>query len=155
MKNLTRTLAPGALLLAASLTLFGCSAPQTQGVPSDVEQSQSAPAETNADLDRIIDEINSQKDMIMDSAPGMYTDVRGVAEYPSTVIYEYVYAEAVDPSAAEAGFEQLSSTLQELSDSTLLPEMEKAGITDNPQVTYRYLNPNGDLVWEKTYSASR
>ena len=83
----------------------------------------------------------------------MYAGAEVEAVYPSTVKFTYVYAEPIDPATAATYFDTMSSTLEELCTSVVFPAMEQTGVV-NPAVTYGYYNPDGSLIWEKTYTST-
>lgn len=83
----------------------------------------------------------------------LYAGAEVEAVYPSTVKFTYIYADAIDPVAAVAYFDTMSSTLEELCTSVVFPAMTQTGVVD-PAVTYAYYNPDGSLIWEQSYASA-
>ncbi|WP_062076877.1 hypothetical protein [Demequina globuliformis] len=164
--------ATGAASIAV-LALAGCSGsgdaeatdPNGSGNVA-VEETTSAPAEetsapaqesTEAEaggaLEAYVAREAAQVDTIVESSSGVYSDIWIDAEEPSTIVYTYQYAEAVDPDEATAYFEGVTDTLADLCESTVFPMMEAEGV-ESPEARYVYLNSDGSELWSETYTSN-
>jgi hypothetical protein len=168
---MTRTRPTGrhtaALALALTLTvggLAGCgSSPSEPDEDAQASSAAAAPTEDGGEqdavtaqeeaLDAYVKAAQPQIAKAMEAYDGTYADFSFTAIPPSTVEYSYTFAEPVDPNAAVETFDSSVATLQATVDSVIIPEMERAGITD-PKVVYTYYDADGSELWTKTFEAS-
>ncbi len=158
----------GLVVLGAALALSGCSSDgsdspaevtgssQSSGTTSEKPAKEEPAAEEPQDgaaLDAFVAEQQASIPAVMDASPGVYSDVAIEGTAPSTIVFSYVYAEAVDVAMAASYLDTMVDTLQAACDAQVFPAMESAGISD-PQAVYTYLNPDGSEVWSHTFSAS-
>lgn len=163
----------GLVVLGAALALAGCSSGGSDSPAEETGSSQSAattaekpakeapvaeePAaeepQDGAALDAFVAEQQSSIPAVMDASPGVYSEVAIEGTAPSTIVFSYVYAEAVDVPTAAAYLDTMVDTLQAACDAQVFPAMEAAGVSD-PQAVYTYLNPDGSEVWSHTFAAS-
>lgn len=151
-----------ALALAGVLFLAACSGEEpesppaedtsapvaTTSAPSPSPTEVSEPADdVNAALDAYIDLELAQKDKVMDMYPGLYTDYTVVAAYPDTVVYTYIYAEAVDPTLAADTLDDVVDMLDSTSKAVVFRAMEQMGVGPEQGATFVYLNPDGSELW--------
>ena len=147
MTGLLRSLAVAGVLVMA---VAGCaSSTETDTPRASVEDSAQGRA-----LAELVEAERATIPAVMESAPGMYSDVAISAIPPGEVEYLYVYEEALDPAAAAEYFDSMVETFQSLCDEQIFPAMAEAGVTSERRVTYRYLNPDKSLLWEKTFEPS-
>lgn len=154
----------GLVVLGAALALAGCSsggsdAPEDGAASSaatvqkpEREAPEEDVAEDSGTLDAFVAEQQAAIPAVMDASPGTYSEVRIEGVAPSTVVFTYVYAEAVDATAAAEYLDGMVETLQAACDSQVFPAMTDAGLTD-PQATYTYLNPDGSEIWTHTFTS--
>ena len=122
--------------------------------PTAEETMADETSEQGAALDKIVAEAQSQMVDVLEASGGVYSDIKLAAVQPDTLEYQYVYAEPVDVAAATAALEAELQTLQDAVDSTVIPEMIRAGVTVEPKVRYTYFNPDSSLVWTHTFSST-
>lgn len=155
----------GLVVLGAALALAGCSsggsdAPEDGTASSGSAVQEQAPeqapeeevAEDSGALDAFVAEQQAAIPAVMDASPGTYSEVRIEGVAPSTIVFTYVYAEAVDAAAAAEYLDGMVETLQAACDSQVFPAMTDAGLT-GPQATYTYLNPDGSEIWTHTFTS--
>ena len=82
--------------------------------PSSPESSDSTGSSTDsADaLDQVVADEQASVDSVMDQYGDIYSDVSVSAEPPSTIVWEYVYADSTDIEAQSAAIEEQSADLQ-------------------------------------------
>jgi hypothetical protein len=171
MTQIFRRIAVAAAATAvAGLILTGCSS------KDDAEETTSAPAVTTSaeapvteepteapepadsgsqaeKLDAFIEEARAEVESQVDMFGGTYSDISLSSANGNTLVYTYTFAEPIDAAVAAESFDSMSDMLKGPAENMLIPALEMAGVTDNPQVTYTYLNPDGSVIWTKTYSA--
>lgn len=158
----------GLVVLGAALALAGCSSggsdspaevtgsSQSSGATAEKPAKEEPAAEEPQDdgaLDAFVAAQQSSIPAIMDATPGVYSEVAIEGTEPSTIVFSYVYAEAVDVPTAAAYLDTMVETLQAACDAQVFPAMEAVGISD-PQAVYTYLNPDGSEIWSHTFAAS-
>lgn len=154
-------LAAGTLLVA----LLGCSpvasADESRPQPRSFETAPPAADEAEPSsetaavtaLDQYVESERAQVPNILAATGGTYSALEVAADHPSTVRFDYVYAQAVDPSEARAYFDSMIPALQELCDTQVFPKMTASGVA-NPTALYRYYNPDGSELWSRTFESS-
>lgn len=171
MTQIFRRIAVAAAATAvAGLVLTGCSS------KDDAEETTTAPAVTASaepivteepteapepadsgsqaeKLDAFVEEARAEVESQVDMFGDTYSDISLSAADGNTLVYTYTFTEAIDSAAAAESFDSMSDMLKSSAENMLIPALELAGITDNPQVTYTYLNPDGSVIWTATYSA--
>lgn len=171
MTQIFRRIAVAAAATAvAGLILTGCSS------KDDAEETTTAPAVTASAeevvteepteapepagsgsqaeiLDAFVAEARAEVESQVDMFGGTYSDITLTAENGNTMVYTYTFTEAIDPALAADGFDSTSEMLKSAAQSLLIPSLQAVGVTDNPQVTYTYLNPDGSVIWTATYAA--
>lgn len=163
----------GLVVLGAALALAGCSSDGSGSTAAGAGSSESSataaqkPAkekpvaqEPAADepqgsgvLEAFVAAQQSSIPAILDAGAGVYSDAAIEAVAPSTIVFSYVYAEAVDVPTAAAYLDTMVETLQAACDAQVFPAMVAVGISD-PQVVYTYLNPDGSEIWTHTFAVS-
>lgn len=157
----------GLVALGAALALAGCSSGgsdspaagtgssassgTTAEKPAKEEPAEEQPAD--GALDAFVAEQQASIPAVMEASPGVYAEVAIEAAAPSTIVFRYTYAEAVDVPTAAAYLDTMVDTLQGACDAQVFPAMEAAGVSD-PQAQYTYLNPDGSEVWTHTFATS-
>lgn len=157
----------GLVVLGAALALAGCSSGgsdspaagtgssassgTTAEKPAKEEPAEEQPAD--GALDAFVAEQQASIPAVMEASPGVYAEVAIEAAAPSTIVFRYTYAEAVDVPTAAAYLDTMVDTLQGACDAQVFPAMEAAGVSD-PQAQYTYLNPDGSEVWTHTFATS-
>ena len=58
---------------------------------------------------------------------------------------------ALDPALAKPQLDKQAPTLRTQARTVVFPEMESLGFA-SPSVTYTYRNPDGSVVWTRTFS---
>lgn len=96
-----------------------------------------------AALDKIVADTNAE---LESEDLGGYTSVETTAEHPSTIVVTYTFAEALDPDASDADFEEGKQAMVDGAQETLT-EMKRVGI-ENPRMRFVFLNPDSTVVWE-------
>lgn len=147
--------------VGAALMLAGCSdrlqesppaedtfSPQATAEPSDV-----ASGDQNAALDAYVALELEQADAVMEAYGDTYSDFAVEPQYPDTVLYTYTYADELDPEAAAAALDEVAATIKDGADSSIFPTMTQLGVVD-PKLTFVYLNPDGTVLWSKTFEPS-
>jgi len=152
-----------AVALAAVLTLgvvTGCAPSDIRdggqaGAPAEredqVDPTNDAPSD--ADLDAYAAKVTRAANKQFGSFNGMYSEIRVDPVYPNSIEYVYVFAKPVVATAVAMNAAKFKPTLQTMFDTAIAPEMEALGFSD-PTATYKYLNPDGSLVWTHTFDQS-
>lgn len=174
MTHIIRRIAVAAATTAvAGLILTGCSssddseettsapvvtssAPEvvTEEPTETAEPAEPADSGSQADkLDAFIEQARAEIEGQVDSFGGTYSDISLTAENGNTMVYTYTFAEPIDAALAAESFDSSSELLESTAQNMLIPALESIGVTDNPQVTYTYLNPDGSVIWSQTYAA--
>lgn len=84
----------------------------------------------------------------------MFSEVTVTGIYPGTIAFGYVYAEEIDPAAAQDHFDSMLATLQTVCDTQVFPAMDNAGVTESPMITYTYYNADSSEIWSHTFEPS-
>lgn len=149
MRRTTQS-AVGIAACALALVLSGCGGGTTStGTRDSAAQADDA---SHQALDAYVDAERATIPAYLAESPDLYTDVSIEPEYPSGIVFTYVYAEALDQGAAAKYFDNLRDTMQDLCDNQVFPAMEKAGVTGDLSVTYTYANPDGTQLWTGTFT---
>lgn len=121
-------------------------------VESTPEATAEAPSgDQGAALSKYVAQAQAQIPGIKEQGGGIYDDITITAEGDDTLVFTYVYSEAIDPATVTDYFDSMADTLQTVSESSLFPEMVQAGITVSPKVRYAFLNPDGSEIWVHTF----
>ena len=166
MTHLIRRIAVAAAATAvAGLVLAGCSssddaeattaAPVTTAAQEATEApvvetetaEEPADASSSGALQAYVDAVRPQLEGMTDPTYES-TEIHAVGE--DTLEYVYTFAEPQDVALMAEGFESMSGMLEAGADM-VIPEMERNGVV-NAKVTYTYLNPDGSLIWSRTYA---
>lgn len=145
-----------AIACALTMALVGCTptpAPPDAITQAEIEAKQRLKQE-NAALDTYVEAERATIPAILESAPGMYSEVTVEGVYPDTVLFRYVYADVLDPAFAADYFEGMVPTFQTMCDTTVFPGMESAGVPGPQKVTFSFFNVDGSELWSKTFEAS-
>jgi hypothetical protein len=114
---------------------------------SDTEAS----VEENPQLTELTSQAQAEMDTVFEEQLAEYYKAVSIEPAPpSTVIFRYVYKDEVDPGEAKAKLDGEAKTLGKTATDTVIPGMEEAGIEDGA-VTYVYENPDGTVLWERTF----
>jgi len=152
--NPARRSAAAAAALLIALTLGGCS------ILSGVVTGRHTPSQTSAGhsesdaLDRLVESAQSQIAGVKANSGDTYSDITITAVHPNTIVYTYTYSKQLDAGAAAAYFDTQAATIQQTCDTSVFPSMKEVGILSGQHATYTYLNPDGSLIWSRTFSAS-
>lgn len=107
---------------------------------------------TNADLDAYVAAGEKYLDeMFGGSFEKLYSEIDVVPVYPNGVEYDYTFRTAVDPAGAKTHLDGQAPTLRTQARTVVIPEMERMGFA-GPSVTYTYRNPDGSVVWTRSFS---
>ncbi len=156
-RTLRRTVGAAAIVIGLSVAFTGCSL--LPAAPGATVQQQSATASTaseDAVLEAYVAAVQAAMDKQGDAAwRDTYSKVtvRSGGAGSGTVEYRYTYAKKVNKAAAKKYLAAQAATLQGVCDSSVFPEMERAGISD-PKVRYTYLNANGSKIWSHLFTPS-
>lgn len=145
-----------AVACALTMALVGCTptpAPPDASTQAAIETKQRL-KQDHAALDAYVEAERSTIPAILESAPGMYSEVTVDSVYPDTVLFRYVYAEVLDPAFAADYFDGMVPTLQTMCDTNVFPGMERVGVPGPQKVTYSFFNVDGSELWSKTFEAS-
>lgn len=93
--------------------------------------------------------------ILMENFAGTYSDIKILAVGDDTLEFAYTYETAADPASTAASLDTMVDSLQSVADTSVIPEMENAGITVDPKVRYTYYNPDGSLVWTHDFARSQ
>ena len=145
-----------AVASALTVALVGCTPtpePPDASTQAEIEAKRQL-KQDNAALDTYVEAERATIPAILESAPGMYSEVTVDRVYPDTVLYRYVYAEVLDPTFAADYFDGMVPTFQSMCDTTVFPGMESAGVPGPQKVTFSFFNVDGSELWSKTFEAS-
>jgi hypothetical protein len=164
-----------AVALLATAVLSGCgsdsddsSAPATTSSPSTTassspaateesdatEESSSAAATGTVDLDTYVAAAQKIVDRGMGSFDGVYSKISVEAVPPDGIEYVYDFAKAVDVATGKKQIESAAATLKTAYETQIAPEMKAQVGIESPTTTYTYRNPDGTVVWTRTFSGS-
>ena len=119
------------------------------------QKKDEAPARstaTDAELDAYVAAAEKAlRQMFGDSFKKIYSELNIVPVYPNGIEYDYTFRAAVDPALALPQLDTQAPTLRTQARTVVVPEMERLGFAD-PTVTYTYRNPDGSVVWTRTFS---
>lgn len=79
----------------------------------------------------------------------LFSDIKIEADEPDGISYSYTYAFDVPTAETADGIETESDALESTAEA-IFPALEQTGI-DNPTVTFRYINADGSLIWERVF----
>lgn len=142
-----RLLAPR--IVIASLALVAVSACGSSDDTKDDAATESTPSavattaeqESNSQLEAYVDKVRTQSEGEMARFDDLYSDFQVSAEGDDTLVYDYTFANEVDPAAAKTQIEGTRSVLEGAA-KAIFTEMEAAGVQD-PKVRWTYRNPDG------------
>ena len=118
--------------------------------PTEATDDGSSPSK--ADLDAFVAQgRQALKSMMSDSMRQTYSSIKIKPDYPSGITYVYVFRKAVDPGTAKSQLDKSASILEETFKKSVGPALESQGFAE-PTVTWTYQNPDGTVVWSKTFS---
>ena len=159
--------AAGAVTCAALLA--GCQGgdrPEARSSPSETPTPtvSDSPSETTAtsdqdsgggsskaDLDAFVAQgRQALKSMMTEQMRSTFSSIKITPDYPSGVTYVYVFRKAVDPDGAAKQLDSSAATLKGIFTRTVGPALEAQGFA-NPSATWTYENPDGSVVWSRTY----
>lgn len=107
---------------------------------------------TNADLDAYVASAEKAlREMFGGTFRKIYSEIDIVPVYPNGIEYDYTFRAAVDPALAGPQLDRQAPTLRTQARTVVVPEMESMGFA-SPTVTYTYRNPDGSVVWTRTFS---
>lgn len=135
-------------------------APEVETTPEATvaeEPTAEAPAagDQAAALDAFVESAQAALPTLMENFGDTYSSIQILGADGDTFEYAYTYGSPVDAALTAAGFEEQMSTLQSVSDSSVIPEMERAGITESPKVRFTYYNADGSLIWSHTFEKTQ
>jgi hypothetical protein len=81
----------------------------------------------------------------------VYSSIDIQPVYPDGIRYVYVFKNTVDPTVGAKYIDHTVPVLKSTFSTQVAPEMKKLGIA-HPTVTWRYVNPDGSVVWTRTFS---
>jgi hypothetical protein len=88
--------------------------------------------------------------MYGDALKKLFMDITIKPQYPNGLEIVYVYKQAVSPAAARAQIEQGAPVLKQTFESIMAPELKAHGLV-NPTATFTYENPDGTVIWSRTF----
>jgi hypothetical protein len=122
---------------------------------ADKKEKDEAPARStasHAELDAYVAAAETAlRQMFGDSFKKIYSEMDIVPVHPNGIEYDYTFRAAVDPALALPQLDNQAPTLRTQARTVVVPEMERLGFAD-PTVTYTYRNPDGSVVWTRTFS---
>lgn len=138
------------------LVLVGCAANETTDsaagstgdYSSDANGDTLDPDQSDA-LDEVVEAGQAEIPKLIDFFEGAFSDIEIEADHPSTIVYTYTYAEQVDADYARTEIESRIAMVQAACDTTIFPEMEKAGI-GHPGARYIWQNADGSEITAHT-----
>jgi hypothetical protein len=129
--------------------------PQGVGAKQQQRKKKKASARstaTNADLDAYVASAEKAlREMFGGTFRKIYSEIDIVPVYPNGIEYDYTFRAAVDPALAGPQLDRQAPTLRTQARTVVVPEMESMGFA-SPTVTYTYRNPDGAVVWTRTFS---
>ena len=126
--------------------------PQRDAQKQEKDEAPAGSTATNAELDAYVAAAEKAlRQMFGDSFKKIYSELNIVPVYPNGIEYDYTFRVAVDPALAPARLDTQAPTLRTQARTVVVPEMERMGFAD-PTVTYTYRNPDGSVVWTRTFS---
>jgi hypothetical protein len=152
------SLAAAGAVCAVSVLVSGCGG--TSGTSSDAAQSGSAStpsgSSTGSVPKAVLDAYVAKAKQGMKAAFGgsfkkIYSSIDIQPVYPDGIKYVYVFKNTVDPTLGAKYIDHTAPVLKTTFRTQVAPEMRKLGIA-HPTVTWRYVNPDGSLVWTRTFS---
>jgi hypothetical protein len=106
---------------------------------------------SKADLDAFVAQgRQALKSMMTKEMRTTFSSIKIQPDYPSGITYVYVFRKKVDPDGAGKQLDSSSSALENIFTQTVGPALESQGFA-NPQATWTYQNPDGTVIWSKTY----
>jgi hypothetical protein len=150
--------AAAAAVCAVSLLLSGCGG--TSGARSDTGGSGPSSAQSGSSAGSVpkavLDAYVSNAKQHMKSAFGgsfkkIYSSIDIQPVYPDGIKYVYVFKNTVDPTVGAKYLDKSVPVLKATFRTQVAPEMKRLGIA-HPSVTWRYVDPDGSLVWTRTFS---
>ncbi len=118
--------------------------------PTPTESSEGS-GSSKADLDAFVEQgRQALKSMMTSSMRRTFSSIKIKPDYPSGITYIYVFRKAVPKDAAATQLDSTSSALEKTFTQTVAPALESQGFA-RPQVTWTYQNPDGTVIWSKTY----
>jgi hypothetical protein len=116
------------------------------------KQAPARSSATSADLDAYVAAGEEYLDeMFGGSFEKLYSEIDLVPVYPNGIEYDYTFRTAVDPAGAKTQLDAQAPTLRTQARTMVIPEMERMGFAE-PSVTYTYRNPDGSVVWTRSFS---
>ena len=106
---------------------------------------------SKADLDAFVAQgRQALKSMMTKEMSKTFSSIKIKPDYPSGITYVYVFRQAVDPDTAAKQLDASAAMLKGTFTQTVGPALESQGFAD-PTATWTYANPDGTVVWTKTY----
>jgi hypothetical protein len=106
---------------------------------------------SKADLDAFVAQgRQALKSMMTKEMTKTFSSIKIEPDYPSGITYVYVFRNAVDPDAAAKQLKSSATMLKGTFTQTVGPALESQGFA-NPSATWTYENPDGTVLWSKTY----
>ena len=116
------------------------------------EAEAPAAGDQAAALDAVVAEAQAALPTLMDTFGDTYSDIKILAVDGDTFEYAYTYSAQVDAAAAATSFDAQVDMLQSAAESSVIPELERAGVTESPKVRFTYYNADGTLIWSQTFA---
>ena len=85
-----------------------------------------------------------------DALATLYSDITIRPRYPNGLEIVYVYQHNVSPASVTPELEQGAPVLKSMFENVMAPELRAHGLL-HPTATYTYRNPDGSLVWSRTF----
>jgi hypothetical protein len=168
IRRMRLTAAAGAV--ACTVLLAGCQGgnnePDAQASTSDTPSPTASDTPTptpeatdessgggssKADLDAFVAQgRQALKSMMTKEMTKTFSSIKIEPDYPSGITYVYVFRNAVDPDTAAKQLESSAAMLKGTFTQTVGPALESQGFA-NPSATWTYENPDGSVLWSKTY----
>lgn len=172
MSNLMKPVAGIMLVGALAVGLGGCSSSDDEKVSTPVETTVEAEesatptpevededvaegdaASERASLDAYVEAEKAALESADPEQLAMYSDISIEGVDPGTVVFTYVYADALDAAATAAQLDTMAADLQEICDTQVFPAMTRMGVV-SPTVVYTYNNADGSEIWSQTFEPS-
>lgn len=118
---------------------------------SETTDESTGGGSSKADLDAFVAQgRQALKSMMTKEMSKTFSSIKIKPDYPSGITYVYVFRKAVDPDTAAKQLDSSAAMLKGTFTQTVGPALESQGFA-NPSATWTYANPDGTVIWSKTY----
>lgn len=126
-------------------------ASDTPAPTTETTDESTGSGSSKADLDAFVAQgRQALKSMITKEMTKTFSSIKINPDYPSGISYVYVFRKAVDADTAAKQLESSAAMLKGTFTQTVGPALESQGFA-HPNATWTYENPDGTVIWSKTY----